>query len=49
MRIEPIGVLKSLAFALVTLAATSVLVAAGLNENAQVVAATGTNAPSPGK
>ena len=38
MRIEPIRILKSLAFALATLAATGVLVAAGLNEGTPVKA-----------
>jgi hypothetical protein len=49
VRIEPIRILKSLAFALATLAATGVLVAAGLNEGAPVVVAGGANAASPAK
>ena len=48
MRIEPIRILKSLAFALATLAATGVLVAAGLNEDAPVTAG-GVNAASTAK
>jgi hypothetical protein len=46
MRIAPIKILKSLAFALVTLAATGVLVAAGLAESAPLPAATTATAPT---
>lgn len=48
MRIEPINVLKSLAFVLVTLAATGVLVAAGLAEGAPPSAPAAANTPSLG-